>query len=124
VGTKFSSLFSNLAQVSQTPHLETAGISQQRSLPSNEPVQTSARPYYFYTGSQPKVVSVAEYDAGTEIVFERFETNAFNSAGGSNRHEDGRLYRSASGGKHTCARLALTRHDLKIYWRLLRHLLA
>src|SRR2546426_12378582 len=65
--TKLRSLFSDLAQRSQTPNLKPAGICKHRALPANELVQASARLDRFNPGTQPKMISVSENDPRIEF---------------------------------------------------------
>ena len=54
------------------------------------------------------MVGVAENDFGVEIYrLEFFKANAFNGAGGTDRHEDGRLNLPASRGQQTRPRLTV-----------------
>src|ERR1043165_6425787 len=67
-------------------------------------------------GSQPEVIGVAEDDLGAELGFACVETNALDSAGSADRHEDRRLDPPATSGQHTRPRFPGLGVDLEIKW--------
>jgi|SRR5688572_15620980 len=92
MGPKLRTFFSDLAQGSEAPHLETAGVCEQRTVPADETMQSARGFDYLNAGSQPQVISVSEDDARIQVRrFEFFEANAFDGTGSSDRHEDRRF---------------------------------
>src|SRR4051812_26847935 len=97
---KLRSFFSDLAQCAQTPNLKSARVSEHRSFPANEFMQSAARFDGVDSGSQPQVIRVAEDDWRIEIRrFKFFEANALDCTRGSHRHENRRLDHAATSGE-------------------------
>src|SRR6185503_6870076 len=108
--SELCAFFRNLSQPAQTPDLKTTGVSQERTLPADEAMKTARGSDHVDSGSQPEVIRVAENYLRVEICcFEFVKANAFDSAGSSDRHEDGRLDLSAARGQQTRARLTAFR---------------
>ena len=82
VRAKLSSLFGDSADFCETQNLKPARVGQHRALPADELVQTAAGSDHLNAGPQPKVIRVAEYYPGVEVVgFKFLEANALHRAG-------------------------------------------
>src|SRR5205085_6966411 len=115
---KLSPFFSDLAQSSQTPDLKTSGVSQQCALPTDETMKPTGSFDHVDSRPEPEMVGVAEDDFRVEIGrLELFKANAFDRAGGTDRHEHRRFNRASPRRQHTRARLSILRFDFKTYCR-------
>src|SRR5215470_14799218 len=120
---KLSSLLSDLAQFAEAPHLKSARVRQQGSIPANEFMQSATGPDRFNAGPQPKMIGVTENDGRVEVgSLKFFEANTFDAAGSSDRHEDWCFDRAAARLQHTSARQTVGGDDFETNrWNGCRH---
>src|SRR5215207_616291 len=84
-------------------------------------MQAAGRSDHVDSRPQPEMIGVAEDYLCVEIGrLKCFETNTFDSAGSTDRHEDRRFDLTAASSQHTRPRLALASLDLKPQRRTIR----
>jgi hypothetical protein len=78
----------NLTQPGERHHLEAAGVREDWTVPTNEPMQAAKSRYALGCGAQHQVIGVAEDDIGASIAH-LVKKHSLDRAGGAHRHEGG-----------------------------------
>ena len=94
----------------EAEHLIAAAVGEDRTSPSDEPVQPSAARDQLVAGPQIEVVRIAEKDLGAER-FEIAVRDRFDRALGANGHERRRLHVAVRRRHHAAARAAVAVRD-------------
>src|SRR5690606_8934951 len=84
-------LLTDLAHVTEAEYLETAGIGQDRPVPTNELMQPPMAAHHISARAQHQVKSVSQQNLRPALLDLR-RRHALDGAVGTHRHEGGRLH--------------------------------
>jgi hypothetical protein len=106
-----------LAHLAQAPHLEAAGVGEDRFVPLLEAVQSAELPQHVQAGAHPQVEGVAQDDLRAHF-FQRPRHDALDGAVGAYRHEDRRLHHAVVEGEAAAAGEALGFQEFELEHRV------
>ena len=96
-------LFVHLADVGQTEDLKTAGVRQDRSVPSLKAMQSTGFAEDLGARTKEEMVRVAKDDLRFDVVFQLLTLHTFHGAHCTHRHENRGQYIPMIRVQHTCS---------------------
>ena len=108
VALELATFLAQLADACERKDLETTAISQYRTIPGVELVESACLAQDLKTWAQIEVIGVAKNDLGLDLLAEFGEMDTLDTSHRAYGHEDGREDLSMSRGDHTCTGIAGT----------------